>query len=180
MSIGVELQLEPIGVEDFDEVFRIMEASFPEDELRPREEQRALMDEDFYTILVDRNEEGAIAGFLAVWRFEGLLYVDHFAVNPRLRGGGIGSKMIGALREVSDDPIFLEVELPETRDAQRRIAFYERNGFHLCEGDYTQPPISQGKQALPMKLMTSVPVDAERFAQIVNVLYTRVYGISGL
>ena len=118
----MDMQLEPIGVGDFDEVFRIMEASFPEDELRPREEQRALMDEDFYTILVDRSEEGAIAGFLAVWRFEGLLYVDHFAVNPQLRGGGIGSKMIAALKEVSDDPICLEVELPETRDAQRRIA----------------------------------------------------------
>lgn len=176
----MDMQLEPIGVGDFDEVFRIMEASFPEDELRPREEQRALMDEDFYTILVDRSEEGAIAGFLAVWRFEGLLYVDHFAVNPQLRGGGIGSKMIAALKEVSDDPICLEVELPETRDAQRRIAFYERNGFHLCEGDYMQPPISAGKRPLPMKLMTSVPVDAERFGQIVRVLYARVYGISRL
>ena len=106
----MDMQLEPIGVGDFDEVFRIMEASFPEDELRPREEQRALMDEDFYIILVDRSEEGAIAGFLAVWRFEGLLYVDHFAVNPQLRGGGIGSKMIAALKEAADIPQVLPEE----------------------------------------------------------------------
>ncbi|MGN0262121.1 MAG: GNAT family N-acetyltransferase [Eggerthellaceae bacterium] len=174
------MRLESIGVGDFDEVFQIMEASFPEDELRPREEQRALMDEDFYTIFVERSEAGAIAGFLAVWRFDDFLYVDHFAVNPRLRGGGIGSRMIGALKELSDDPICLEVELPETRDAQRRIAFYERNGFSLCEGDYTQPPISAGRRALPMRLMTSVPVDNARFEQIVSVLYSKVYGISGL
>lgn len=174
------MQLEPIGVGDFDEVFEIMEASFPEDELRPREEQRALMDEDYYDIYVERNEEGAIAGFLAVWRFDDFLYVDHFAVNPRLRGGGIGSRMIGALKEMSDDIICFEVELPETRDAQRRIAFYERNGFYLCEGDYTQPPISAGKQALPMKLMASVPIDNARFEWIVSELYSKVYGISGL
>ena len=43
-----------------------------------------------------------------------------------------------------------------------------------------QPPISAGKRPLPMKLMTSVPVDAERFGQIVSVLYARVYGISEL
>ena len=98
--------LELLDKKDFDEVYAIMEASFPETEIRPREEQYALFDDRAYRILV-RREEGNTAGFFAVWDFPEVLYIEHFAVDGRLRGGGIGAAMIGELKALSDKPMWL-------------------------------------------------------------------------
>ena len=117
--------LELLDKKDFDEVYAIMEASFPETEIRPREEQYALFDDRAYRILV-RREEGNTAGFFAVWDFPEVLYIEHFAVDGRLRGGGIGAAMIGELKALSDKPICLEVEPPENETAKRRIRWWRR------------------------------------------------------
>ena len=51
--------------------------------------------------------------------------------------------------------ICLEVELPETEMAARRIGFYERNGFYYNDYFYMQPPIAEGRNAIPLRLMTT-------------------------
>ena len=63
------------------------------------------------------------------------MLVDYLAVSPSARNGGIGSSILGALREkYPNHRIFLEIEsvwedVPD-RDARlRRKAFYLRNGF---------------------------------------------------
>ena len=167
--------LELLDKKDFDEVYAIMEASFPETEIRPREEQYALFDDRAYRILV-RREEGNTAGFFAVWDFPEVLYIEHFAVDGRLRGGGIGAAMIGELKALSDKPICLEVEPPENETAKRRISFYERNGFFLNDFPYQQPALSKNKKPLKLFLMTSEnTVGKDEFEKIKNVLYHRVY-----
>lgn len=172
--------LELLDKKDFDEVYAIMEASFPETEIRPREEQYALFDDRAYRILV-RREEGNTAGFFAVWDFPEVLYIEHFAVDGRLRGGGIGAAMIGELKALSDNPICLEVEPPENETAKRRIGFYERNGFFLNPYPYIQPPISAGRDAIPLLIMTGGGfIDEAKFEKIKQLLYTRVYKYTGV
>lgn len=170
-------EIRNIGRESFDAVYDIMEKSFPDDEYRPYEEQRELLLRPEYNIyVVDDSTEGDIKAFITVWEFEDFAFVDHFAVNPAYRNGGIGSAVLEAMRGMIKKQICLEVELPECDMARRRIDFYTRNGFVLNEYPYMLPPISAGKKDVPLLIMTSdAGVDRERFEHIRDVLYREVY-----
>ncbi len=170
------LELRKIGVESFDAVFDIMEKSFPDDEYRDYEGQRALFSNPEYSIYVVDGEGGDIKAFISVWDFGGFAYVEHFAVNPEYRNGGIGAQVLESLHELMGKQICLEVELPENELARRRIGFYTRNGFNLNEYDYIQPPMAEGKNPVPLLIMTSKEtIDEERFKFLRSVLYDKVY-----
>ena len=155
---------------DFSEIYRIMQASFSDDEYRPYDEQLALFEEPEYRIYY------MPAGFLAVWEFESFIYIEHFAVDPALRNSGTGSAMLQELVKQSQKPICLEVELPEDELTRRRIGFYERNGFVFNEYPYIQPPISKGKSPVPLRIMTyGEAITRETFEAMKNVLYRSVY-----
>ena len=162
--------LQRINETDFPEIYRIMQASFPDDEYRPYEEQIALFQEPEYRIYY------MAAGFLAVWEFESFIYIEHFAVDPALRNSGTGSAMLQELVKQYQKPICLEVELPEDELTRRRIGFYERNGFVFNEYPYIQPPISKGKSPVPLRIMTyGSAITREKFEEMKEVLYRRVY-----
>ena len=72
--------LEKLDRSDFEEVYRIMEQSFPADERRKKEGQQKLLDEEKYELLGVRNEGGLLA-FLAVWEFAEFVFIEHFAVS---------------------------------------------------------------------------------------------------
>ncbi len=162
--------LQRINETDFPEIYRIMQASFSDDEYRPYDEQLALFEEPEYRIYY------MPAGFLAVWEFESFIYIEHFAVDPALRNSGTGSAMLQELVKQYQKPICLEVELPEDELTRRRIGFYERNGFVFNEYPYIQPPISKGKSPVPLRIMTyGEAITRETFEAMKNVLYRSVY-----
>ena len=162
--------LQRINETDFPEIYRIMQASFSDDEYRPYDEQLALFEEPEYRIYY------MPAGFLAVWEFESFIYIEHFAVDPALRNSGTGSAMLQELVKQYQKPICLEVELPEDELTRRRIGFYERNGFVFNEYPYIQPPISTGKSPVPLRIMTyGEAITRETFEAMKNVLYRSVY-----
>lgn len=162
--------LQRINETNFPEIYRIMQASFSDDEYRPYDEQLALFEEPEYRIYY------MPAGFLAVWEFESFIYIEHFAVDPALRNSGTGSAMLQELVKRYQKPICLEVELPEDELTRRRIGFYERNGFVFNEYPYIQPPISKGKSPVPLRIMTyGEAITRETFEAMKNVLYRSVY-----
>ena len=162
--------LQRINETNFPEIYRIMQASFSDDEYRPYDEQLALFEEPEYRIYY------MPAGFLAVWEFESFIYIEHFAVDPSLRNSGTGSAMLKELVKQYQKPICLEVELPEDELTRRRIGFYERNGFVFNEYPYIQPPISKGKSPVPLRIMTyGEAITRETFEAMKNVLYRSVY-----
>lgn len=162
--------LQRINETDFPEIYRIMQASFSDDEYRPYDEQLALFEEPEYRIYY------MPAGFLAVWEFESFIYIEHFAVDPALRNSGTGSAMLQELVKQYQKPICLEVELPEDELTRRRIGFYERNGFVFNEYPYIQPPISKGKSPVPLRIMTyKSEITREEFQKMKEILYRRVY-----
>ena len=65
--------LQRINETDFPEIYRIMQASFSDDEYRPYDEQLALFEDPEYRIYY------MPAGFLAVWEFESFIYIEHFS-----------------------------------------------------------------------------------------------------
>ncbi len=136
---------------DFDAVYDIMEKSFPEDERRSREGQRALLSRDIYRLYVAK-EGGAVVGFVAVWMIS-TPFIEHFAVAESRRNCGLGGRLIDEAVALLGGAC-LEAEPPETELAARRVGFYQRHGFALNAFPYEQPPLERGKNAVRLQIMT--------------------------
>ena len=163
---------------EFDAVFALMEASFPEDERRPFAEQRALLDNPVYKIYGLREGDAVIA-FAAVYQFDAFTFVEHLAVAPSHRNQGLGALILQELGKITKNHICLEVEPPETEMATRRIVFYQRNGFSLCPYPYVQPAISKGRTPVPLQIMSTKGVlDKLEFEAVKKTLYEKVYGVA--
>ncbi len=146
------------------------------DELRPYAEQKALLQKPAYAVY-GWEEDGALKGFFALYEWADLLFIEHFAVAKAYRNQGLGEKMLQALLAPSQKTACLEVELPETELARRRIRFYERNGFVCNEYPYIQPAISAGRKPLPLRVMSyKSPLQRGAFDLLVQRIYREVYG----
>ena len=120
------------------------------------------------------------AGLLTWWNFGDFRYVEHFAVNPEMRGNGIGKKAIEAFVRGSRSAVVLEVEPEATGEmARRRIGFYKRCGFTPhADYIYIQPPYGPGLAEVPLTLMTAggSAVTGADLEKIDQTLKTMVYG----
>lgn len=160
----------------FQEIYTIMEASFPVNEIRTFEGQRSLLRNPGYGLLTEQDEGGSVQAVLAAWEFPNFRFVEHIAVAAQIRGGGLGRKLMSRYLAMSDKLVVLEVEPPQDQLQQRRIGFYERLGFCLNEYEYTQPPMREGQAELPLLLMTHPrPITEAEFGDLRNTLYTQVY-----
>lgn len=163
----------------FNEVFAIMEASFPESEFRTYADQQVLLGIPHYRLITEVNSKGEIIAFMACWEFSILRFVEHIAVDPNIRGGGVGKKMMADYISQSEKPVLLEVEPPNGEIEQRRIGFYERLGFHLNPFEYVQPPLREGQADLPLLIMTYPrPLNEEEFNLYRETLYSKVYKVT--
>lgn len=164
----------------FEDVYEIMSASFPETEYRTKQGQAKLLKRSAYRLLTESDHADRTIAFLAVWEFSELRFMEHLAVDPSVRGGGVGNKLVQKyLEEQSEKLTILEVELPEDELSARRISFYERLGFHLNEYSYAQPPLREGGAPLPLKIMSySRPLTEQEFLACRDILYSEVYDIS--
>ena len=170
--------LRNISVDEFDAVYDIMENSFPDDEYRSYCGQKMLFSKPEYDIYVVDGDDSTLRAFVSVWDFDNFAYIDHLAVNHACRNAGIGASILAAVKEKAGKRICLEVELPENDIARRRIGFYTRNGFSLNEYHYIQPPMSAGKNPVPLLIMTTDgAVDEKEFEYIKDKLYEKVYNV---
>ncbi|MGM9843483.1 MAG: GNAT family N-acetyltransferase [Muribaculaceae bacterium] len=136
-------------------------SSFPDEERRDwcSIEDMIANNYNFFRLNVAVDENGDFIGFITTWTLPGAIYIEHFAVEDNKRGGGFGAKFFHAVTD-SEDNVVLEVELPGSGDmADRRIAFYERNGMTaLRDFHYVQPPYAPSLPSVPMMLMTKCQI----------------------
>ena len=131
--------LKKMEIKEFDQVYTLMEESFPKDEYRDYQKQKELFQNPEYQILIEKNPEfREIKAFFAAWEFETFIYVEHFAVNPILRNGGVGSRMLKALTEDAEKMIILEVEPPTEEIAVRRVRIDEEEYRMIRNTLYTK------------------------------------------
>lgn len=158
---------------------QLYEGAFPSDERRDFALLKTLTTERNFTFFILKDETQSNIGILSLWHFETFDYIEHFAISPALRGGGFGASVLEKLTRETSNPIVLEVELPTTDLARRRIAFYERCGFRLLPFDYVQPPYDLTKSSLPMHVMASSDAfsNEETFRSMVRHLHSAVYGV---
>ncbi len=163
-------------------VERLFLDAFPESERRPVDAQRRNVDENesFHCYLFGEHD-GLPAGFITVWRLDGFCYVEHFAVDPALRNGGYGSRVMQRLLQELPLPVVLEAEVPTDDLSRRRVGFYERQGFRVWDKDYVQPPYRPGGDSLPLYLMVANESDTMPSLDAVRrAIYREVYEVDFL
>ena len=92
------MKLERIGAQHplFDASFSLYESSFPPNERRTRADHLlALQDTDFLPL--GAVEDDRLLADVFVWQTEDFVYLEHFAVQPSLRGQGTGSRILREL-----------------------------------------------------------------------------------
>lgn len=176
------MEFKSLEVKNYPEMLKLYDESFPEDErriYRNAEHFESFVKEKGAKFHGFAAEDGGVfTAFLTYWTFKGYVYVEHFAVVPEKRGRNIGRLMLEHLFRTVGEDVLLEVEKPETDEARRRIAFYEKCGFRLREDiNYVQPPYSEGQKSLPMMLMTHGDVKLRDTADLREML-TEVYNVN--
>jgi ribosomal protein S18 acetylase RimI-like enzyme len=153
----------------------IYEEAFPPDERREWSQLIDLLNNpDFSFIGIYFQQQ--IIGFMMIWNLHEFSFIEHFAIRESERGKGIGKQAIEKILAQILTPVILEVEIPKTEAAQKRIRFYERLNFSICEGEYFQPPYSAGKNKVEMLLMSyHEKMLNTTFGQIKTIIYSSVY-----
>lgn len=174
---------ENLKMEDYPKFLSLYNETFPIDQKRIYEDEKHL--NNFIQMKGGKfNAFSAVdgdlyLGFLSYWTFEGYTYIEHFAVDPAHRGKNTGRLMLNHLfKEVSPN-VLLETEPGDTPEAQKRIEFYEKNGFKVRkEFNYTQPSYGgKGQEAVPMLLMTHGDVNLHNIDSIKEMLQ-EVYNVN--
>lgn len=162
----------------FDQIYKIMEESFPTSEFRTYSAQKELLKDPAYHLLIEHNDHDEVIAFLASIEFENFRYIEHIAVAPSFRGGGTGKSLVERYIRQSALPIVLEIEPPETEIQQKRVMFYEQLGFRLNKFNHIQPPLRGNENALVLNIM-SYPelLTNSQYEKIKNKLYQKVYKV---
>ena len=172
----MNIQSVPITPENIHRAFAIMEQAFPKCEHRSWEGQAELLSIPSYRIQGFENDAGDMVAILAIWELRTFAFIEHVAVHDRLRGSGVGARLVTAYCDQAKCPVILEVETPEDEMSTRRIGFYQRLGFTLCEQAYRQPPLQPDCPWIDMHLMCyPMPLDAHAFEEAKRTLYEQVY-----
>lgn len=134
------MQIRLLGKELAREVYeKHMKTDFPPDELKPFSAIEAMLEAGIYEPLgffegADGNELTAYAWQTVLPQCHSVL-IDYFAVEPRRRGGGTGTKALALLADYyapRKQALLIEcehpAEAPDAAAARRRIGFYLRAG----------------------------------------------------
>ena len=168
----------PLSPELFEDFYEIMKASFPKEERRSRQGFLELISSCEKYKIFSLLEDGRLIAFFTVWDFANFSFGDHFAVSENFRNKGIGGELLEKVLSTSHHPFILEAELPESEIAERRLNFYKRNGFKINGFPYLLPPMQEGCEAVPMRILSYPESLSEgKFNLIKETLYNRVYNV---
>ena len=163
------------------QVEELYTSAFPPDERRDFEVFASLLADDSvpFSVLGAFDDGGErLLSFISFWELPGgMMYLEHFAVIPQMRGMGIGRTVFSHFLDEVASTIVLEVEPPVDVIAVKRIRFYESLGLKLW-GDfaYVQPPYGSDKSPLELKLMTHGDVSQPMLEKAVAEVRRLVYG----
>lgn len=183
MESNTTIAFSPIIPDYSEPAVQLYETAFPEEERRDTTEWLALMQGKAQfraqAIVADGN---LFCGILTSWQFSRFTYVEHFAICQKKRNAGLGARAFCQfLQSREERHVVLEVELPETEPAKRRIAFYRRLGMEVLDTAYLQPPYRKNGKALPLLLMsTDTKESMEIIEKIKRTIHREVYGVEDM
>lgn len=168
---------------EFNKVYRIMEESFPECEMRSRVKMYELLtQQDNYSIVcvgsIGRLERN-VNGFIVVWELDDIVFFENFAIERHMRGKGLGGLLFDLVMKNTTKPIVLEVEPPVKFSQKRRVSFYENHKMIFNNYDYLMPPLKTGNEFLPLNLMSYPrPLKGRDFNFVKEIIHREVYNYS--
>jgi|DewCreStandDraft_4_1066084.scaffolds.fasta_scaffold55214_2 GNAT superfamily N-acetyltransferase len=172
----MKIELKPITAHnELILIKEIYEKSFPSDERRHFENlTHQLKNKLFYPNFI--LSDGNISGLFFYWDFKEFRYLEHFAVDEKLRGNGIGRKVMIDFIDKSQYSVLLEAEKPESELSIKRLRFYTGLGFDVVDYKYVQPPYEKGKNPVEMYLLSTPKInDTLRLSDFVGKIYQNVY-----
>ncbi len=161
----------------FREAWRIYDASFAEFEKRTHVEQVRIHEHPRYRFSAILHDD-QVVGVLACWALPGFWFVEHFAIAEAHRSAGFGGQAVRLLQAHVRGPVVLDVEPAGAKpESVRRIAFYERCGFHYGEQAVVLPAYA-GRRAEPSHLMAwPSALDAAARDRALAAIEREVYGL---
>lgn len=161
----------------FDSFFNILKNSLPTNEIRDYLSQKNLLSKNNYKPLMFK-ENDEILAIMATWDFEDFIFIEHLAVDTKLRGKGVGTELIKNYLNKHKKNIFLEVETPNSDVSKKRVLFYEKLGFYLNNFSYFQPPLNPNDSHLKLNIMSySKCITEKEFDKYKKIIYKEVYNI---
>ena len=160
----------------FSNLFNLYSLAFPPIERRTWAglEYELNYEKKFSVHALTRNE--VFVGLFNYWTFDRFVYIEHLAINSKLRSMGIGSEAMKMFMNQTELPIVLEVEMPNNIAASRRIHFYEKLGFSILSHNYAQPPYEGSGFLMPELIMSNdIHFANSHFEKIKETLYNKVY-----
>ena len=163
----------------------LLVSAFPASERRGLELQRQYADGNEKFKVYAALEGEKFVGFFTLWTLGAFRFVEHLAIVPECRGCGYGTRLLQQIKELSPQPLLLEIEKGESAEQRARKKFYERSAFLALEIPYLQPPYEAGGEAIEMHLMMyASEVEKchiflpETVGKIIKIIYAEVYGIA--
>ena len=153
------------------------ETAFPPEERRPFDALILLLPcPAMHLCALVQDEQ--LVGFIIYWQWTDvdLLFIEHFAIDPDRRNQQLGQQALTQVLTIPAAYYLLETELPTDDLSERRIRFYERQGFQVNHVPYAQPPYQSGNPPIPMHLMSKPVIHSrELFDAFCQLIAERVY-----
>lgn len=107
----------------------LYESAFPLCERRSETQYRVALTDDEFLAHTIYNDDQPV-GLLNVWKWGEMVYCEHLATDPQVRGAGVGGQVVEwAKKEFADKLLVLEIEPPVDELTCRREGFYKRHGL---------------------------------------------------
>ena len=156
----------------------LFESAFPDEERPPFGELKNRNTDKFHFMVATNDDGDEPIGILTYWTFDDFVYIEHFAIDEDLRNQGLGKAVFLNFLSQQHDQVVLEIELPNTEEADHRLEFYQSMGFFQNPQPYIQPSYHNDGRTVPMILMSKYELDDDEFCEIKQLLYREVYGVN--
>jgi len=123
-------------------------------------------------------EAGELCGLITYWDFNSFRYLEYLAVSPQKRNHKIGQKALDYMKLKMPGPFLLEVEPISDEMTERRINFYQRNGYEVLEKNYTQPSYNERPEdCIPLWIMGNTElITSNQLPEFIKTIKKEVYG----
>ncbi|MGM9642910.1 MAG: GNAT family N-acetyltransferase [Eubacteriales bacterium] len=150
-----------IGDPLYGRAMALCEANFIREERRDADEQERVMKDPCYHPCTV--EDGGTVGIVFFWESEEFIYLEHLCIDPECRSKGYGGRVLEFLKAFGKT-VILEIEPVVNEQTQKRLSFYERNGFVRNEHFHLNPKYHVGDGDLVLWLMTyDRPITKEEY-----------------
>ena len=129
------MKLKPPNKESLAKIKKLYRAAFPRIERKPFRLILRQCEKDEAELYAIESNDGAFVGLAVTVKHNDIVMLDYFAIHPKVRGKGIGSRALQMLRsKYADHRFILEIEsidepCKNLEARKKRREFYLRNGM---------------------------------------------------